>query len=245
MEHFYPCYPYVICQRFGDNATGAYHRDGLDGHTSEDLGGKFGQEIRAGIFGFVYSVLNKNNPDPSKYRAVYILEEGDNGFTDCMEVSFGHLKDIFINTGDYVTPETVIGTMGNFGEVYADGREVTKEEKLNGSTAGTHLHGPQCRPVKRVKNANPTSYYLRTENGIYNHDGYIFEVPLFTNGYNGCVNPKRYWNGLYAKDYQPIKKAVELSTEAVAIATKLEPEKQYTILEAIKNFLYTIFKGQN
>ncbi len=201
LDHWYPCYPYNRTQSFGGNSVSFYKDNGLVGHTSEDLAGEYGQEIRAGISGFVYSVLNKNNPDPNKYRAVYILEEGDNGYTDCMEVSFGHLKDILVNTGDYVTPETVIGTMGNFGDVFFAGQPVTREEKLAGSKLGTHLHGPQCRPVKRTKDLNNGVKYLADANGIYKKDGYYFEIPLYNNGYNGCVDPAKYWNKFYARDF--------------------------------------------
>ena len=151
MNQFSLCYPLPldqVTQRFALNANASYSEDGLKGHTAWDWAGTYGAPLYSCSEGYVYSVLNRNNPDPERYRAVYVLfDTGEVVY----EISYGHLNEIFAKVGDKVTPGDVLGTIGNTGAVYAGGRKVTKQERLNGSKAGTHLHGPQVRACKKTK----------------------------------------------------------------------------------------------
>ena len=186
MEYYKP-FPLVRrTQVFGANANPLYASQGLLGHTSEDWGGQHNEPVRCcADKSFCYSIMNKDNFDPTKYRAVYTLvDKGDDLFD---EISYGHANRIFAVPGRTYDTGDIIMTMGNTGDVYAGGRKITKEERLNGSKLGTHLHGIQVRPCKRVKQRVPGKVYLSDGFGVYKKDGYYFEVLDHDNGYNGCV----------------------------------------------------------
>src|SRR3990167_5945480 len=139
-------------QPFNANANPLYSGKGLKGHTAEDWDLGWDKPVKVlSPKAYCYSVMNKDNADPMKYRAVFTLVQGYNGLSDWAEISYGHANKILAVPGEtYYEGETLM-TVGNAGTVYAGGRLVTKEEKLAGSRAGHHLHGPQVRPVRRVK----------------------------------------------------------------------------------------------
>lgn len=180
----------AISQGFSENANDSYARDGLIGHTAIDWEFKHGAPVPNCVANaYCYSVMNKDHQDPMKYRAVFTLVNADNGVTDWAEVSYGHADKILAEVGKTYQPGDTLMTAGNTGTVYSGGRFITKEEKLKGSTAGTHLHGPQVRPVKRVKKTSKKKQYLYDGSGILKIDGYYFEIVNYENGLNGCVNP--------------------------------------------------------
>lgn len=180
----------TIGQYFGGNAVDYYGKAGWRGHTSLDFQQSHGTPLPAFASGLVYSVINRDNPDPMRYRAVYQLVEGENGLW--YEVSYGHLDEIYATPGQFVHAGTIIGTVGNTGDVWSAGRYVTREEKLAGSKAGSHLHGPQVRPLYRVKQLNGTA--LSDGYGVYRDaEGHYFQVAHPDNGYAGCVDPMPFF----------------------------------------------------
>jgi murein DD-endopeptidase MepM/ murein hydrolase activator NlpD len=198
----------TVSQKFGENANASYAQDGLKGHTSYDFAVPWGTPIRACVDGPVYSVMHKNDPDPSQYRAVFqLVQLGD----ICCEVSYGHMNDIYVEPGQTVKAGDVIGTVGNTGPVHHNGIAVTKAERLAGSHAGAHLHGPQVRPTRRVK-VTARGQLLSDGFGVLQDaDGYYFEVIDYGNGFNGCIPPT--FNGILAENVQKLS----------ALYTKLIP----------------------
>jgi hypothetical protein len=96
-------------------------------------------------------------------------------------------------------PDTIFGTAGNTGPVYAGGVLVTKDQKLSGSRAGTHLHGPQIRKCRKVK--SPDGYLICHGFGPYpDKVGFYYEIVDYENGLNGCIDPTPFWTGMYATD---------------------------------------------
>jgi len=182
---YYPFIQSTKTQSFGENATSFYKDNGYNGHTSEDWAVPHGTPVPACAEGRVVSIRDRDNPDLSKYRAVYIFhEEGD----EVDEISIGHLDKIYVNVGDYVYPETIIGTAGNTGIVFSGGVQVTTEEKMAGSKKGTHAHGPQVRPMKKVtKFTNGMSYFYNGTT-ILKENGYYYEYNG-NDGWLGCINP--------------------------------------------------------
>lgn len=152
---------WVKTQGFGLNGTPLYASTGLAGHTSEDYVSAYDTPIPALCDMKITWIANQDDPD-FKYRAVF-------GRYGEAEVSYGHLNKIFVVVGQEVKAGDIIGTMGNTGDVYVNGKAITVEERKAGSKAGTHLHGVQVRIIK-------------------NWDTY--EVENYNNGYNGCINPE-------------------------------------------------------
>lgn len=174
-----------LTQRFGENANDSYSAAGLKGHTSYDFYAPYNERLDACTDGLVYSVINKNNPDPERYRAVFqIVEAG--GYL--WEVSYGHMNEIHVQPNQYVYAGQQIGTVGNTGNVYENGVYVTKEARLAGSKKGTHLHGPQLRKCRWV--SQPHGQLLYDGYGPLKYKGGYVEILDYTNGYNGCVDYK-------------------------------------------------------
>jgi len=199
LEIYLPAPLSRVTQGWNQNANDFYKDNGLTGHTSYDWHFDHGEDVPNCVKdAYCYSVMNKDHQDPMKYRAVFTLVNADNGFSDWAEVSYGHADKILAEVGKTYQPGDILMTAGNTGDVYAGGRYVTKEEKLKGSKAGTHLHGPQVRPVKRVKKTSRRKEYLYDGFGILKIDGYYFEIVDYNNGVNGCVNPELFFNNIQA-----------------------------------------------
>lgn len=181
----------IITQNFGANVTNTYANGGLLGHPGVDLYPVFStirpKDVFIPVDGYCYSVLNKDNPDLNKYRAVCIIYEDETGLN---ELILGHLREINIEVGEVIKGE-LAGQMGNTGEVYAGGRLVSAEEKKTNPDIGAHLH-LQKRPLIKDKEIIPstTVRYLLTSNGYYrDQDGFYYRAKFPDNGYNGCVDP--------------------------------------------------------
>ncbi len=179
-----------LVQSFGGNATPTYHNNGLIGHTGIDVQSSYNDIIKNSVVECnkqtIYSILNKDNPDLMKYRAVFQIVEADNGV---FEISYGHCNNITCQLGQSNTDE-VLATEGNTGEVYSGTHEVTNLEKLGGSTAGFHVHF-QVRRLRKVQN---TTIHSLTTDGIHDYveDGWHFDVPNYDNGYNGCIDGMQF-----------------------------------------------------
>jgi len=190
LQLIWPAPKNTITQGFAENANISYERDGLIGHTTIDWGIAWGKPIiNCAKDAYCYSVMNRDHQDPMKYRAVFTLVNADNGYSEWAEVSYGHLNEITAEVGKTYQPKDTLGTCGNTGMVFAGGREVLREEKLKGSKAGSHLHGPQVRPVLRVQKRTRKKKYLYDGSGALKIDGYYFEIINYDNGTVGCIDP--------------------------------------------------------
>ncbi len=179
----------TVSQNFGANANALYASQGLKGHTSTDFVVPCGTPLPNCAEGLCYSVLNKDNPDLSKYRAAYFLVESDK---DLFEVSYGHLGEIHCEPGKTYPVGAIIGTTSNTGDVYSYGEKVTKHRP---GCPGGHLHGPQIRPVRRVTKRTKGKRYLETGTGVLKQAGAYYEVLDQDNGYAGCVDPEPFFVG--------------------------------------------------
>lgn len=184
--------PYAqISQIFGANANPLYAGSGLKGHTAIDWEVPWDTPgINCADDAYCFSVMNRDNPDPSKYRAVFTLVETTTGI---YEVSYGHCHNILAEVGKTYQSGDVIYTAGNTGSVYFAGQEVTTAMKLTGIRAGTHFHAPQVRPVIRVKSTDNKHNYLSDGHGLFKKDGDYFQVVDYNNGYNGCIDPAPFF----------------------------------------------------
>lgn len=183
-----------ITQRFGENGSSFYKDNGLKGHPGIDFKTLFDDSILFCADGYVYKIINKDNPDLSKYRAVFQLVESKD-FT--YEIQYAHCNQITCSLGA-VAVGSEAGTQGNTGFVAVGGKEVSTAEKNAGSKAGYHLHF-QVRKCKKTLVLNPASNYLSSpasESIPYRLNGYYYEIPEYTNGYNGCIDPVSIWNGI-------------------------------------------------
>lgn len=183
-----------ITQPFNGNANPLYAGQGLKGHTAIDWNASCGTKLYNCIKGYCYSVMHKDDPDLSKYRAVFFLVEDDTGV---YEVSYGHLQDIYAIPGNTYDVGAMIATTGNTGPVYSGGVAVTKYRP---GCPGGHLHGPQVRPVKKVKSLSRSKQYLNDGFGPLYKDEFYYEITNYGNGWNGCVDPEQFLVETLAKD---------------------------------------------
>ena len=100
-----------IYQGFGENPA-LYAFLEIGGHNGIDIAMKEGTPIIASS-GIVCEV--KNTPE-GYGKHVRILTDPDNN-GDFLELTFGHLKDIYVPLGMRVKDGDIIGTMGNTGFV--------------------------------------------------------------------------------------------------------------------------------
>lgn len=218
MRLYYPFDYSLVTQSFGQNANSLYASQGLKGHTGDDYGASYGAPIpNCAENAYCYATINRDNPDPSLYRAVYTLVEGPDW---AYEVSYGHCNEIYATVGETYAVGQILASMGNTGPVYQNGVEVTKEAKLAGSHAGAHLHF-QVRKAQKESTElpfTPGATYLYDGHGVLAKDGYRYLVPDYTNGFNGCVSPEPFYAHLLAKDYQ---KEVSLLYALVKVLTTL------------------------
>lgn len=197
MELYEPFSRAKISQLFGQNANTLYSGQGLKGHTSIDYDVPCGTPVvNLAKDAFCYSVMNKDNSNLDKYRAVFTLVE-DNEFA--YEVSYGHADTILAVPGKTYKVGQVLMTSGNTGDVYTNGVKVTQETRRKGGCPGGHLHGPQVRKCKLVSRKSPKKHYLTDANGILKYKGKYVEVVDYENGYNGCEDPMLYYNGKLAE----------------------------------------------
>lgn len=203
-----------VNQVFGGNANPYYAGVGLKGHTGVDYEAEYNTPIPCAIENsYCYSLMNKDNPDPSKFRAVWMIVETTNGV---FEICYGHCNQITAEVGKTYSVGDILATVGNTGEVYSGGHEVTKEERLAGSTAGRHLHF-QVRAIEKVK-ARTGRQLLYDGFGVFKKDGYYYEVIDYNNGYNGCIDPQPFMTPYLAVDKPKVLTLYQL---LVSILTKL------------------------
>lgn len=199
LEIYLPAHRSAITQNFAANANASYKEGGLIGHTAIDWAFLPGAPVPNCVENaYCYSIMNKDNPDPGKYRAVFTLVNAGNGVSEWAEVSYGHADKILAEVGKTYQPGDTLMTAGNTGTVYSGGKLVSTAEKLKGSKRGTHLHGPQVRPVKRVRKTSKKKQYLSDGFGLLKLDGYYFEIVNYNNGTNGCINPAPFLNEIRA-----------------------------------------------
>ena len=185
MKLQYPYSKFVKTQGFGQNATSTYKTSGWLGHTGTDFSAGFGAKVYACIGGYVHEVSNKENPNPERGRAVKVLYE-ESGV--CYEIGYHHLDHIEVEKGQTIKTGDFIGTEGNTGNVYSSGQRVTKEMRLNGSKAGSHLH-LEIKLLKKKKKKEVGKTYLK--NGV-DIDKFYYEIVEYKNGYAGCIDPEQF-----------------------------------------------------
>jgi murein DD-endopeptidase MepM/ murein hydrolase activator NlpD len=204
---------YQIAQKFGGNANLYYSQNGLKGHPGLDLAQAYDRSITASHDGLVYKILNQDNPDLSKYRAVCTIFEED-GYV--YEITYGHCNKIYTRVGDRVSAGDLVASMGNTGDVYSGGLSVPVSQRLTPPYPGTHLH-LQLRKCVRVTSTQTGSQYLQAQDGGLYHDkdGYI-QVVDYENGFNGCIDPQPYLYSIsgWAKLPYYIKIVSQLATIA-------------------------------
>lgn len=175
-----PCSKNRQTQGFGSNH--AVYKP-LKGHPATDWAFTWNEPIPFIADSFVYAKLNEGHKDPMKYTGVCTIVETGKNTAD--EIIYGHPNTMPVEIGkSYFLGETV-ALAGNKGFVQYWGRTITKEEKLAGSTLGTHLH-LQRRPCLKVKKTKKGKRYLETSKGKFKKDGYYYEIANYNNGYAGC-----------------------------------------------------------
>jgi murein DD-endopeptidase MepM/ murein hydrolase activator NlpD len=185
---------YTISQKFGGNANTYYRDHGLLGHSGTDIYKAYDAYIVSSHDCYVFKIVNKNNPDLSKYRAVHTLfQDEDTG--DWKELVYGHCNKIYVSVGDTVVRGSLLASMGNTGDVYSQGLPVPQDKRTKPPYPGTHLHW-QHRKLLRVHSTEAGKFYLDTEapsgtnqDPLYqDKEGFYYEIPDWANGYHGTTD---------------------------------------------------------
>lgn len=182
----------VITQGFGANATPFYVNGGLKGHTGIDFAADWGVPIKSAGDSYCYSVMNRDNPDLMKYRAVFtLIDDGDVTY----EISYGHCSAILATPNTSVKTGQVLANIGNTGDVFVGTTEVSAADKNAGSRAGRHLHFQVRKLQKIAVDVEPPLYakYIMDGSGLLVINGFNYIVPDYKNGYAGCVDPTPFF----------------------------------------------------
>jgi murein DD-endopeptidase MepM/ murein hydrolase activator NlpD len=175
-------------QNFGGNANPLYAGYGLKGHPGTDIACGYGTDILCPCNGVVYKIIDDKHPanDGTGYWAIFIITEFEG---NVYEYCVGHVSRVDVAVGEFVSMGKVIGAEGNHGEVYAGGVKITKEMQDAGDKRGSHRHH-QLRLLNKTKFYDGKKPKLtQYPGGAYiDKDGFNYEIPLWTNGYNGCVD---------------------------------------------------------
>lgn len=158
-------------------------------HTGQDEVKGYGKSWISDNPGIVYKVYK---PSQSfNWAAVHMLCDNSDG--NWYEyIPLGHASKIIVNEGDFVRRGQVVGEEGNHGMVFSGGREVTWQERIRGSKAGTHNHRG-IRPIKFVSQKTNGKHYLRDTLGRdYIHEGKYCEI-VHDNNTNGWIDPNLFY----------------------------------------------------
>lgn len=238
-----------ITQRFGKNDNPLYASQGLKGHTAYDWGLAWGKPVPNCVENaYCYSVLNRDNPDPSKYRAVYTLIETEDAV---YEVSYGHFSKIEAEAGKTYQPGEILGYVGNTGAVYSAAGAVSVAARRAGSRDGSHLHGPQIRECKKVTNMSKGKKYLQTSSGFLKRNGFYYEILNYGNGYNGCISLAPFSTETLASSWKPqedpVVPVMEVVVEIIENVQELPVEDRTGPLKALQKVLegvWTYLQGK-
>ena len=75
------------------------------------------------------------------------------------------------------------------------------------------------RPTRRVKVTAPTDTLLSDGFGTFKDaDGYYYAIIDYGNGFNGCVNPEQFFNGILAANAQQL---VSLLSKVIPLLKQL------------------------
>lgn len=180
----------TLSQAFSLNDVPLYVEKGLTGHTGQDYVVAWGTPVPCAVDNsYCYSTINKDNPDPSKYRTPCFIVEDETGV---YEIIYGHASDILAIPDRMYHAGEIVSKVGNTGAVYVGGRETTTAAKLKGSKDGSHLHF-QVRLLTKVVKTRKGYNYVVDGNGILKKDGYYYEVVNYDNGRNGCIDPEPFF----------------------------------------------------
>lgn len=218
----------TISQGFGKNFNHFYAAQGLKGHTGIDFVVPYDTPIPSAVDAYCYSILNKGNPNLARYRGVFtIVDESDFSY----EVSYGHCNKMFAEVGNVYETGKALATIGNSGDVFSFGKEVSTAEKQAGSKKGAHLHF-QVRKLKRVPMTNAGKQYILDSKGLFSRNGMLYEVVDYNNGYHGCIDPAQ----LFGDDLSASDKIAILAAESQA-SGDTEKGRMSTILWKLVGFL--------
>ena len=226
-----------VVQPFGANFGGYYQTLGLKGHPGVDFQVPWGTPIPNCFPGAVCSaLLNNRNPDPMMFGAVNTVLDLPDGTS--YELQYGHCSELDATIGKPMQVGDVVGKVGNTGDVFVNGVEVTAAEKAAGSRAGAHLHF-QLRRIKRVpyleSMANPQAHRLNNGSQLYvTPDDFVYEIVGFDNGYNGCVDPMPFMNGILAAKQAQV---TSLQAQVSTFPSKPTPSDLQALIAALEAFL--------
>lgn len=181
----------TIVQPFGANAVSAYADMGLKGHPGIDYQVPWGTPIPSTSDGICYSLLGKKMGVGVYHAVCTIIDDVDFSY----EVIYGHCSEMYPIPVQNVSKGQIIGTVGNTGDVYQNGKLVSNAEKNAGSRAGSHLHFQVRRLIKTPVNGYIVGkHYINDGHGLMELNGFNYYVPEYDNGHNGCIDPMQFFD---------------------------------------------------
>lgn len=153
------------------NGVSYYKQFGLDGHNGLDIVAPFRTPILA-TKGVVCEA--KTTPDGFGEHVRILTIPEPNG--DYLELTYGHLDEVFVKIGDKVEDGQLIGYMGNTGSVVSS--TYITNWGLAPARGGVHLHlGVRACSTEKTKWVTTYS------------DGKKAFIKDYENGYKGAIDP--------------------------------------------------------
>lgn len=199
--------PFTTTQGFNENKNTYYAEKKMTGHGGYDCFKYHQAPIYASVDAYCYLIANTS--DPMKYSAVYTLA-GDSGVS--YEVSYGHIDEAYCEVGP-IKKGQKIASQGNKGDTSSGGRKTTREEKLAGSGAGSHLHF-QVRVIKKSDVKERSKQYIYGGQKI---QGFYYEIPYYNNGTKGCIDPSQFFTGKYPLEVAGITVTLRYGSRGEAV----------------------------
>ncbi len=234
-ELAYPCKPYVVNQKFGEN--GAYYQShgiNIVGHNGIDLRAKHGQPIYAAHDGIAYF-----ETDNSGGEGVILITN------ESFDYKGGQawFKTIYWHLCDYAKEPKYKSPVLDYQQKHSKQPMPIKRGDLlgyadsTGLSTGDHLHFG----LKAIKpGTNNSNGEDAADVGIGNW------ITLDTgNGFLGAINPTSYFNGKYAQDPQlvviPIIQEADTIVKAIEDLKKAETPQSKSVIESIIANLWASF----
>jgi len=189
-----------VYQWFGENPD-LYKSIGLAGHNGIDIVKPKGTPILA-TAGTVCEVKN----DPSGYgKHIRILTDPDeNG--DFLEITYGHLDEIYCYLGQRVKDGDIVAGLGNTGFIISGNTPYWGNAPAN---TGLHLH-LGCRECS-TKDTGWVSQYSTGQKAF---------IKNYLNGYKGAIDPLPFIENWFKMQVSTIQKLIELYQKLLNLLKK-------------------------
>ncbi len=219
-ELFYPLKPFVVSQKFGENAVNYKQLLGLVGHPGWDMVGSWGQNIYAAHDGFVASI-----------------EIDDRGGLGVVLVS----NDAYDYNSQQVHFKTIYWHCLTGSIKVKAGQQVKRGDLLAQCDSTGIIKGQTPVQESHLHFGIKPSVQLPDDVGGY------WNNLLQDNGYGGAIDPEPFWNGKYYDYTEPPVSVVVPGVETPIIVSNVLPSdkvvQEISIIQQLISLYYKLINA--